>query len=397
MDNSENIERLIKAFCADKNSSAQTTEQLDEKILNAALLAREESKRKQSAQTQPKIWRIAMHSKLTKLAAAAVIAVAVTIGSQFLGGTVTFAQVIKPILNARTVILDYVIGEGPDAPEMHDIVVGSKIRRTMSNMDMTMVLDLEEGRMLTLDNAGKTAAYVDIKGQVQAGTQSCLNFVRNVVSEVKSNPNAKVQDLGQKEINGQKAVGFYVKDLNIELTIWANAKTAAPIRIEFTEGKAFTVIKNIQFDVPVDESLVSMDVPAGYTLKENAAFSMQDCSEEDFVQTLGFWAEHVQGGTFPDELSTKEFMTLTPKITAAMQRLGLPENQAMQIGMRFGRATVFFQMAQHITPGIYAGKGVKYGDAATPIFWYQPKDSQTYRVIYGDLHAEDVAQENLPK
>ena len=55
MENLENIERLIKAFCADKNSSARMTEQLDEKILNAALSAREEYKRTQSAQTQPKI------------------------------------------------------------------------------------------------------------------------------------------------------------------------------------------------------------------------------------------------------------------------------------------------------------------------------------------------------
>jgi hypothetical protein len=173
MENSENIERLIKAFCTDKNSSARTTEQLDEKILNAALSAREEYKRTQSAQTQPKIWRIAMHSKLTKIAAAAVVAVAVIVGSQFLGGTVTFAQVIKPILNARTAVLDYVIGEGPDALEMHDIVIGSRIRRTMSNMDTTMILDsrvrrtlsnmdttmildLEDARMLTLVSLGVT-------------------------------------------------------------------------------------------------------------------------------------------------------------------------------------------------------------------------------------------------
>jgi len=45
----------------------------------------------------------------------------------------------------------------------------------------------------------------------------------------------------------------------------------------------------------------------------------------------------------------------------------------------------------------YAGKGVKLGDSDTPIFWYQPKDSQTWRVIYGDLRAEDISPENLPK
>ena len=45
----------------------------------------------------------------------------------------------------------------------------------------------------------------------------------------------------------------------------------------------------------------------------------------------------------------------------------------------------------------YAGSGVKLGDASKAIFWYLPKDSKTYRVIYGDLHVKDVAPENLPK
>jgi hypothetical protein len=45
----------------------------------------------------------------------------------------------------------------------------------------------------------------------------------------------------------------------------------------------------------------------------------------------------------------------------------------------------------------YRGKGVKLGEAATAVFWYRPKDSATYRVIYGDLHVEDVAAENLPE
>ncbi len=39
----------------------------------------------------------------------------------------------------------------------------------------------------------------------------------------------------------------------------------------------------------------------------------------------------------------------------------------------------------------------KYGDAQTPIFWYQPSGSATYRAIYGDLSIKDVTPENLPK
>ena len=45
----------------------------------------------------------------------------------------------------------------------------------------------------------------------------------------------------------------------------------------------------------------------------------------------------------------------------------------------------------------YRGKGVKLGEADKAIFWYRPKGSKTYRVIYGDLRVEDVAPENLPE
>jgi hypothetical protein len=421
MENSENIERLIKAFCTDKNSSARTTEQLDEKILNAALSAREEYKRTQSAQTQPKIWRIAMHSKLTKLAAAAVVAVAVIVGSQFLGGTITFAQVIEPILNARTVVLDYVIGEGPDALEMHDIVIGSRIRRTMSNMDMTkildprvrstlsnmdmtMILDLEDGRMLTLVSLGvtKIASYIDIQGTGLEGTRSVLDFVRNVVSRVKDNPDADIQDLGEKEINGQKAVGFYVKGLNVDLTIWANKKTSLPIRIEFAEGKTSTVIKNIEFDVPLEESLVSMEVPAGYTLKDTTlapAFLPEEqlvsnATEEDLVESLRIWAEIILDGAFPDAIGTDHFMKQAAVLGYKLASLGLPDSGEME---QFPKGMIFLQEFEFGGKWGYAGKGVKLGDADKIILWYQPQGSNTYRAIYGDLKVAEVAEEDLPK
>ena len=423
MENSENIERLIKAFCTDKNSSARTTEQLDEKILNAALSAREEYKRTQSAQTQPKIWRIAMHSKLTKIAAAAVVAVAVIVGSQFLGGSVTFADVIKPILNARTVVLDYVIGEGPDALEMHDIVIGSRIRRTMSidktkildsrvrsalsNMDHTMILDLEDGRMLTLATVGvtKIASYNDIQDTVQEVNRGQLDSIRNIVSKVKDNPDADIQDLGEKEINGQKAVGFYVKGFNDGLTIWANKKTSLPIRIEITEGKTSTVIKNIEFDVPLEESLVSMEVPAGYTMKDIAIHieettpdnHLSNATEEDLVESLRIWAEIILDGAFPDAIGTDHFIKQAAPLGYKMASLRLPVSEGEQLFHKFQRGMIFLQKFEFGGKWGYAGKGVKLGDADKIILWYQPQGSNTYRAIYGDLRVAEVAEEDLPK
>ena len=366
-----------------------------------------------------------MHSKLTKLAAAALIALAAIIGiSQFAGGTITFADVIKPILNARTVVLDYVRGEGPDAFEWHDIVIGSRIRRTvsnidktkildsrvrsaLSNMDTTMILDLEDGRMLTLVSLGvtKIASYNDIQGTGQGDFRSVLDFVRNVVSRVKDNPDADIQDLGEKEINGQKAVGFYVKSFHDGLTIWANKKTSLPIRIEFAEGKTSTVIKNIEFDVPLEESLVSMEVPAGYTMKDIAISIKQttpdhhlsNATEEDLVESLRIWAEIILDGAFPDAIGTDHFLKQAAPLGSKMASLRLPLSEGEQLFHKFQRGMIFLQKFEFGGKWGYAGKGVKLGDADKIILWYQPQGSNTYRAIYGDLRVAEVAEEDLPK
>jgi len=61
------------------------------------------------------------------------------------------------------------------------------------------------------------------------------------------------------------------------------------------------------------------------------------------------------------------------------------------------RGIMFVQMLPADGDWHYAGKDVKLGDVDTAIFWYRPADSETYRVIYGDLSAKDVSPENLPK
>ncbi len=45
----------------------------------------------------------------------------------------------------------------------------------------------------------------------------------------------------------------------------------------------------------------------------------------------------------------------------------------------------------------YVGKGVTLSDADREVFWYRPKGSQTYQVIYGDLSVREVAKEDLSR
>ena len=384
-----------------KNGKVLSDSRLEDEVLNR-IIREQNVKLKTGAEAGVglRVRRIIMESRITKLAAAAVIIIAVLIGIHSLtGGTVTFADVIEPILKARTVIYDFIIGDEESSPViMHEIVVGTRIKRTVSNIPgMTQILDLENGKMLVLlDAEEKTAVYVDIKGKLQERTRGYIEFVRKVLMELKDSQ--KVEKLGEQEIDGQKAIGFAGWGLigDGEVKIWANPKTAVPIRVELRIGKLFVILKNFKFDVPIDDSQMSMDVPEGYTLEETEV-DFTKGTEEDFIESLRIWAEILLDGKFPESVGTESFMKQMPLLGEKLAQSDLSEDEAAKLGMTLPRGMFFLQLLETEDKYHYAGKGVKLGDADKAIFWYRPEGAETYRVIYGDLSVKDVAAENLPK
>ncbi len=384
----EKIKKMIKKL------NDTTSAEMDKKVLSDALQALADSKETTSADAEPNKWRIIMKSRITRLAAAAVITIATLFGiGQFFGGTVTFAQVIEPILNARTIVFDFLVGE-EEGPVIHDIVVGNRIRRTFSNMETVLILDLDNAKMLTLDPLNKGATYMDIKGPIGEQTKNFMEFVRNAVTRLEGQ---EVEELGQQEIDGRDAIGFLVRGHDEGIKIWADSETATPIRIELRFGQTRYILKNIEFDVPVDESLLSMDVPAGYILSEQE-FDLSQFSEQDFIITLRILVKHSFGGNFPESLGLEDFVNMVGQIQAEAGEPKISEEEQVLLGMHFARGVMFFQ--QLGPSGIdwrYIGNGVKLGRADKAVFLYKPRDSKTYRVIYGDLSVKDVSPQDLPE
>jgi hypothetical protein len=372
----DNIEKLIKKLRYKAGAEAH------DRILGNVLQALEKKEKQKPAAVQPDIWRKIMKSPVTKLAAAAVIIIAALIGlHQFAGpfveGTPTFAQVIQPIFDAQTAILDIIVGEEEaSGPVIHDMIWGSRIRRTLSNMKNDVsIIDLETGRILSLD-------YMEI--------------LRNVITQLQGSPDFVVEELGEQEIQGQRVIGFCAKNPKIEITIWADPHTALPIRIEQVGGQMKVICKNVVFDVPMDKELFSMDVPEGYK-QQQAELDLYGATEEDFIEGLRIRAEFFGDGRFPDGVAVEDYLRQAPAIVKKINELGLSDDEKTKIGMKLTKHLLFIRFFKGEGKWHYAGRGIELGDADTAIFWYQPKDSETYRVIYGDLHVENVAQENLPK
>jgi outer membrane lipoprotein-sorting protein len=184
------------------------------------------------------------------------------------------------------------------------------------------------------------------------------------------------------------------------------------------------VLSNFQFDVPLDESLFSLTPPEGYKLQE-LNMDWSGGGEKDVIEVLRRSAD-MDNGVFPDSLTDQTLMIkLTIKssmkwsfeigkqaaLTAAQaakdksegkepKKVSPPEippemlKEQSETGNLIGRMTMF--LTENNKGWKYTGKGVKLGDAKTPIFWYVPKDSEQVRVIYSDLSVRDVPADKLP-
>ncbi|MGE5293882.1 MAG: hypothetical protein ACM3VT_03560, partial [Solirubrobacterales bacterium] len=293
-------------------------------------------------------------------------------------------------------IFDIIVGvEDPNTPVIHDMVVGSRIRRTVGGIEGNVsIIDLEASRILNLTEAKKEAVYIDLKGL--PSIPNYLEVLKNVFVELQNSPHFEIQDLGVKQIDGRDAVGFLAKHPKIEVALWADVQTGLPVRIEQKEGQLLTTVKNMQFDVPMDDALFSMDVPAGYR-EQKMELDLFGSTEADFIEGLRVVAEQYNNGQLPDDVSVEYFLSQAGAMEKKSKELNLSPEEEIAIGGKIQKHLLFLRFFKGEGKWYYRGKGVQLGAAETPIFWYRPKDSPTYRVVYGDLHVEDVAADKLPE
>jgi len=345
-------------------------------------------------------WRTFMKNRITQLAAAAVIIIAVTLGVYYFMGFGTkpcmaWDCIIRPIMDANTAEFDIIIGEEGKTPVIHEMVMGSKIRRSMEGMEGAKIIDLETMRTLALFPQTKTAVYIEpLKERPQI--PNYLVQIKDAIKTLQNTPGFVVEELGQKDIDGQISYGFEAKHPQANIVIYVDPATALPVRIEQESGQMKMIYKNMRFDVPIDETLFSMDAPVGYKI-EQQKMDMRGSTEEDFIEGLRIQAEVFGEGQFPDDVSIEHFIKMMPTMHEKVDKLQVSDEQGIAWGMKIQKGMMFIRFFKGEGKWVYAGKGVKLGDANTAIFWYRPVGSQTYHVIYGDLSVKDVTEADLPR
>ena len=344
-------------------------------------------------------WRKIMTRPAPRFAAAAlaIAALCVVFLAMFQSQpTVAFAKMIEPILKAKTARFNTMV-EGKDLPKVTFrtlVLEPNRLRQEMPDGQIQIV-DSNIGRMLTLRPAEKSATSIDFTDLPKE--QKPTNFfaqIRTGFGAAASDPASKKEPLGRKRIADREAIGFRLTLSHAEATIWGDAKTGLPIAVEMTLALLPDVkitMTDFEFDVELDETLFKMEAPDGYSVEK---LDIASPAEKALIAALKLLCDHNRGqfpGSF-DHAATVACMT-----DWVEKNPGEPDaawkKKMMDMLIPLNGGLTFAATLPAEANARYAGKGVKFNDAATAVFWYKPTGTANYRVIYGDL---SVKEQNAP-
>jgi hypothetical protein len=117
--------------------------------------------------------------------------------------------------------------------------------------------------------------------------------------------------------------------------------------------------------------------------------------EQDLLDALRYYSE-LLGGPFPASLGRGAGDELSPilnkkfHIEEGQKPNAEQKKELVEVGLKLALGETFVMELSPEADAHYAGKGVSLSAADTPIFWYRPKNSKKYRVVYADLSVRDA-------
>lgn len=357
--------------------------------------------------------------------AAAVVLAFVGVGSwlQLNNGKsgIAFADVMQRICSARTVAYVKTFEGASQPAPIHKMMHMGPGRMRCEYPDGTAMIVIDSRQGLVLQPVAKKAIRIEDGDKVAAAVQE--DFYGRLL-ELRGKAS---EELGQREIDGRQTTGFRAQDAGIDYVIWADPATGTPIRIELAGeqlNKPGTklVMRDFAFDVPLDESLFSLDPPPGYTVEQvdlpadkavgvrmPTAGEILDAQggdalsprEQALVYSLKECAS-LNGGRFPqsfDKNSVEKIVKKARKARSAPQGETADQSTAadsLAAGRIFG-GVGFVQRLPVDSDWHYAGDGISLGQAEVPVCWWKPVGGESYRIVLGDLSMRTVDKAELDR
>lgn len=238
---------------------------IDGRIISDTLTAFDKSEKTHSVSPEPNIWRIIMKSKITQLAAAAAITIAIIIGIKGFNGTTAWAEVVKAIKNADNIhILSKITRPNGMVIESH---VWLKNRTMFYDEDPPDEIKIDDGvNRLTLDTDKMTAqlsdSYSPFEDYMETGNFEIILLFRDEDTPYRAT------ELPDESTSTMRVYEVTYRDI-WKGKAWVDAKSNLPVRIvaEVTEEyKKHALSLEVIYDYePIPMEKFSLTIPAGYT------------------------------------------------------------------------------------------------------------------------------------
>jgi outer membrane lipoprotein-sorting protein len=402
MRQADNIEESIKKL------RYKTDAETHEKVLGNVLQTLDENEREKSGVTKLDIWRTIMNTKTRRLATAAVILIAAIVSLYLIAGpfgatSSAYAEVAERLHKALT--MTYKITTTTPVEWMPDMEMEVAFKepglmRMTAPGGYVSVMDAVQGKGLSIDPGKQQFTEMDLSNLPDGPGQNQLNAIEGL----RSLPDLADEELGTREIDGRTAQGFRVAAGGITYTVWIDPKTRelVEMEIEFANAPGISgTMTDIRYNVDLPDELFTITPPEGY-IRLELDVDTSEPSEDDLIEFLRLFSSLTIDNTFLPTLNPAEL----PNVVMEMAKTGKfgPDQPMVEdegiiqaMAQQVARAVTFVMYLPAESNSHYAGENVKYGDAETAVYWYQPVGSETYRVIYGDLNVKDVAPEDLPQ
>ena len=406
----------------------------DERVFEDVLQARRKTK-ENSGLTWSR-WRMTMRNPITKLAAAAVIAVAGIAGIVMWTGTgsgIALADVLAQVQQITAYMYQMtmtVSGTEPTGRSMNQNVEGNILIAQDYGMKSSMdMIDPNSGKttrheqymlprekaMIMIMPSEKTYMRIDLDDTLLSKIRQ-QNY--DPSSMLKHILDCKYKSLGRSTVDGVEVEGFQTTDPNYlagmlgqtDVKIWVDVKTQLPVRsdinIQLENMQMQGVVHNFQWDVPVDAAQFVPVIPDDYKTLPGGPVKMPAMNEESATAGLKLFAD--LSGRYPEKLDLMSLMSQLGKLKdsdnpAAKQLFEANKNlsaeergkKMMDTMMPIQGAGMFYMLlAQEKKDPAYYGNVTSPQNADQVLMRWKISDTQ-YRVIFGSLRAETVSPEKL--
>jgi outer membrane lipoprotein-sorting protein len=356
-------------------------------------------------------WRWIMRHPVSRVAAATIFVLAaggVALWFSMGNTNAAFADFLESIITVKSAKFKSTLGaEGkPSETAQAMFLAPNRFRYELPGR----VIICNGEKMLISDAKEKRAVLTEFANMPKdVSSQNWFADLQMHLLQARDDPKVKRETLGEKLIDGHKVVGYQLTMPDKVIILWGDPKAGLPIRIEQRfvaaepekfvaerESKSTSAITMTDFvlNLPLDESLFSLEPPAGYTVVRGEVDASSP-REKDLIEALRCYSD-LFGGAFPDSFVIND-RTMNPIMERIFVKKGWkltqgskPSQEQHQVLLetlsKIGRGFEF--AAENLasdSDAHYAGKGISFGTKDTPIFWYRPKDAKQYRVIYADL------------